>query len=47
MIMILKEQELESVVGGGIAYSVLAIIGAVGVFLAGVVDGILRPLRCN
>ncbi len=47
MIMVLKEQELEKVVGGGIGYSVVAILGAIGVFIAGVVDGILRPLRCN
>lgn len=37
--MVLKEQELEKVVGGGIGYSVVAILGAIGVFIAGVVDG--------
>lgn len=47
MILILKEQELEKVIGGGIGYSIAAIFGAVGVFIAGVVDGILRPLKCN
>lgn len=45
--MILKEQELTQIVGGGVSYSILAIIGAVGVFIAGVVDGIIRPLKCN
>lgn len=45
--MILKEQELETIVGGGVSASVVGIIGAIGVFLAGVVDGILRPLKCN
>lgn len=45
--LILKEQELETIVGGGISYSVLAIVGAIGVFIAGVVDGIIRPLKCN
>ena len=34
--MILKEQELLE-----------ATLGAIGIFIAGVVDGILRPLRCN
>lgn len=45
--MLLKEQELENIRGGGIAHSVIGIIGAIGVFIAGVVDGILRPLKCN
>lgn len=45
--MILKEQELTKIVGGGVSSSVLAIIGAIGVFIAGVVDGIIRPLKCN
>ena len=45
--MILKEQELQNITGGGISYSILGIIGAIGVSIAGVVDGILRPLKCN
>jgi hypothetical protein len=32
---------------GGIKYSILAIVGTIGVFIAGVIDGILRPLKCN
>ena len=45
--MVLKDQELNEIVGGGLSYSVLAMLGAIGVFIAGVVDGILRPLKCN
>ncbi len=45
--MILKEEELLEIEGGALRYAILATIGAIGVFLAGVVDGILRPLRCN
>ena len=45
--MYLKEQELANIAGGGISYTVLGILTAVGVFIAGVVDGILRPLKCN
>ncbi len=45
--MVLKEQELEMIVGGGISYTIMGLIGAIGVFLAGVVDGIIRPLKCN
>ncbi len=45
--MILKEQELLEIEGGAIRYALLATLGAIGIFIAGVVDGILRPLRCN
>lgn len=45
--MVVKDQELNEIVGGGVSYSVIGIIGAIGVFLAGVVDGIIRPLKCN
>lgn len=44
--MKLSEQELLNI-EGGIKYTVLAIFGAIGVFIAGVVDGFLRPLKCN
>lgn len=44
--MILKENELMDI-EGGVKYSILLAIGAVGVFIAGVIDGILRPLKCN
>ena len=42
--MVLKKEELNEVIGGGIS---LSILGAIGVFIAGVVDGFMRPLRCN
>ena len=44
--MILKENDLMKI-EGGVKYSILLAIGAIGVFIAGVVDGILRPLKCN
>ncbi len=44
--MLLKDQELMQLEGGN-KYTILAIIGAVGVFVAGIIDGILRPLKCN
>ena len=43
--MILEEKELEQIVGGG--YKLLAALTAVGIFIAGVIDGFLRPLKCN
>ncbi len=45
--MILKEKDLLEIEGGAIRYALLATLGAIGIFIAGVVDGILRPLRCN
>jgi multidrug transporter EmrE-like cation transporter len=44
--MKLNEQELMSI-EGGVKYSVLMTIGAIGVFIVGVIDGIFRPLKCN
>lgn len=44
--MILKENELINIYGGA-KYSFLLAIGAIGVFIAGVIDGILRPFKCN
>ena len=45
--MILKEQELNEIKGGGLSLTVLAAIGAFGVLVAGIIDGIIRPLKCN
>lgn len=45
--MILKESELYAMDGGAIHWGVVGVIGAIGVFIVGVVDGLLRPLRCN
>lgn len=44
--MILKENDLIKIQGGA-KYSFLIALGAIGVFIAGVIDGILRPLKCN
>lgn len=45
--MNLSKKELLEVKGGGVSLSVLAMIGAGIVFLIGVVDGYVRPLKCN
>ena len=42
----LTEQELMVVEGGGIKVSVLAAIAGFGVFIIGVFDGLIRPLKC-
>ena len=43
----LTEQELTLVEGGAISFGLIAAITAGVTFLIGVVDGIVRPLRCR
>ena len=43
----MTEQELMSVDGGAIKWGIAALIAAGVTFIAGVIDGIVRPLRCN
>ena len=43
--MILEEKDLIKIQGG--AKSLVVALGALGVFIAGVIDGIIRPLKCN
>lgn len=45
--MTLNKKELLNVSGGGISIGVLTLIGAGIVFLIGVIDGFVRPLKCN
>lgn len=45
--MNLSKKELLQVQGGGISMGILTLIGAGIVFLVGVVDGYVRPLKCN
>lgn len=43
----LKKEELMEVQGGGISLGTGLIIVAGVAFLIGIIDGIVRPLRCN
>ncbi len=43
----LSKEELMKVQGGGITLGTGLLIGAGIVFLIGVIDGYIRPLRCN
>ena len=47
--MVLENQELKMTIGGGSGKKVGIgiIIAARGSFIVGIVDGFLRPLRCN
>lgn len=44
---IINNEELKSIDGGGISVWAALGIGAGIVFLVGVVDGFVRPLKCN
>ena len=43
----LTEKELMNVKGGGLSAYAIAGLLALGVFIAGVVDGFLRPYGCR
>jgi len=43
--MELKDEQLKKINGGGFGLALL--IGAGAVFLIGVIDGYIRPLKCN
>ena len=43
----LETQELTNINGGGLTMSKGLLIGAALVFIIGVIDGFVRPLRCN
>ena len=43
----LTEEELILVEGGAVSWALVAAIAAGVTFLIGVVDGIVRPLKCN
>ncbi len=45
--MELTKNELLLVTGGAINLGLLTAIGAATTFFAGIVDGFLRPIKCN
>lgn len=45
--MVLSNEELTEVVGGGIKLGVAIVVGAIVTFVIGVIDGFMRPLKCN
>ena len=47
--MVLNKNELECVVGGGSSgkIGIGIILAALGSFIVGIIDGYLRPLKCN
>lgn len=45
--MILKNEELKKVYGGGMSFGFIAGLVGLGAFLIGVLDGVMRPLSCH
>ena len=43
----LNKNELLNISGGGIGVGTLLIIGAIVVFVIGIIDGIVRPQSCR
>lgn len=43
----LKNNDLKKINGGGVSATVGILIGAGIVFLIGLIDGYVRPLKCN
>ena len=45
--MKLSNDELYSVSGGGIGWGIAGLIAGIITFVVGVIDGYMRPLKCN
>lgn len=43
----LNQKQLMNIHGGGISLGIGLLIGAGVVFIIGVIDGFMRPLKCN
>ena len=43
----IKNNDLKKINGGGVSATVGILIGAGIVFLIGLIDGYVRPLKCN
>ncbi len=43
----LTKNEMKNIKGGGLSAAAIIGIGALVTFLAGIIDGFVRPLGCN
>ena len=43
----LNDFELKNIQGGAIRWAIIGGISAIGILLAGIIDGYLRPLSCK
>ena len=44
---VLNDAQMNQISAGGISKAVLAGVVAAGIFIVGVIDGFIRPLKCN
>lgn len=44
---LLSDAQLNEVSAGAVTKAVIAGIAAAGIFIIGVIDGFIRPLKCN
>lgn len=42
-----KNEQLKNIKGGGISWGLVAGLSAIASFLAGIIDGIINPQKCN
>ena len=45
--MVLSKEELSNVYGGGVKFGLFAALGGLITLFVGMIDGYLRPLKCN
>lgn len=45
--MTLTKNELLKVTGGSINWTAISIVGTIVTFIAGLIDGYLRPIKCQ
>lgn len=45
--MILENNQLKQIYGGSSDWTIATIVGIAITFIAGIFDGILRPIKCN
>lgn len=45
--VILKNDELSEIYGGASTFSIGAILGGIFVIVAGIIDGFIRPIKCD
>ena len=46
-IIMLTEKEMYNIEGGKVSWSIVGAVGAILTLIAGIIDGYLRPLKCN
>ncbi|MBQ6686975.1 MAG: class IIb bacteriocin, lactobin A/cerein 7B family [Bacilli bacterium] len=45
--VLLKDKDLVEINGGGVKKGLLIGLAALGALVAGIIDGLLRPLKCR